>query len=129
MKTSEEIIQKQTEEGNAPANIDGEAYKLVFEALCKEPAFKLPSDFAKKVSLMASEKKSFNWDKFFFICGGIGFVAALIYAFASIQASFSVGVFQFFSSYSGLALFGVVFVLLLNWVDKKIINKPSHKAL
>jgi hypothetical protein len=125
MNTTDEIIQKQTEEGNAPSNTDGEAYRLVFNSLCKEPGYKLSVNFAKKVSSIAIVKKSFNWDKFFFIAGGVGFGIALIYSIVSIQASFSVGVFRFFSSYAGLSAFGIAFVSLLNWLDKKFINKAS----
>jgi flagellar biogenesis protein FliO len=125
MNTQDEIIQKQTEEGNAPSNADGEAYRLIFDSLRKDHSYKLPADFAKKVSSIAITKKAFDWDKFFFIIGGLGFVIMLIYSVVSIQATFSIGVFRFFSSYAGLSIFAIVFVVLLNWLDKKFINKAS----
>jgi len=70
--------------------------------------------------MLASPEKSFDWEKFLLISGGIGFLAALIYAIASVKATFSFGAFTFLSSYQGLMVFGVVFILGLNWLDKKL---------
>jgi hypothetical protein len=123
MKSPDELIQKQTEAGAPPSTAEGEAYRMVFEALRKEPQYRLPSNFASKVAAKAMAEKGFNWDKFFLISGCIATVAAFIYALISIKASFSVGVFQFFSSYYGLAVFGIVFVLLLQWIDRRLVRR------
>ena len=120
--SEDELIQKQIEQGNIPLGIDGDAYRFVFSALKREPNFKLSADFATKVSALTSSEKSFNWDKLLLIGGGVGFVAALIYAIISVKTSFSVGVFTFVSGYQGLIIFGAIFILLLNWLDKKLIR-------
>ena len=115
------------ESGNVPDGLDAESYRVVFDALKKEPDFKLSSDFASKVAaMMPGTKPSFNWDRFFFVDGFISFVGAFAYAFVSISPAFSTGVFSFVSGYPGLFVFAVVFVILLNWVDKKWIAKPTN---
>lgn len=122
----DELLQKQIEEGNVPEGLEGESYKIVFNALKKNPDFKLPSNFAHRVAAMApASAKAFNWDKFFLISGCISFLIAVIYAISSIHATFSVGVFSFISGYPGLIVFAVIFVILLNWIDKKWISKSS----
>ena len=120
MNTSDEFIQKQVEEGTASFGSDADAYKVVFNSLKKEPHFKLSADFANKVSMLATPEKSFNWEKFLLISGAIGFIAAFIYAVISVQATFSFGAFTFLSSYQGLLVFAVIFILGLNWLDKKL---------
>ena len=124
MKNSDEIIQKQIEEGKVPEGLEGESYKIVFNALKKNPEFKLSSNFAHRVAAMVpAQAKAFNWDKFFLISGCISFLIAVIYAIVSIHAKFSVGVFSFISGYPGLIVFAILFVILLNWIDKKWISK------
>lgn len=124
MKNSDEIIQKQIEGGNLPEGLEGESYKVVFNALKKNPEFKLPSNFAHRVAAIAkAPAKAFNWDKFFLISGCISFLIALTYAILSLHATFSVGVFSFISGYPGLIVFAIIFVILLNWIDKKWISK------
>ena len=126
MNTSDEFIQKQFEEGIAPLGPDADAYKVVFSALKKEPHIKLSADFANKISLLASPEKSFNWEKFLLISGGIGFLAAFIYAMVSVNVTFSFGAFSFLSSYQGLLVFGVIFILVLNWLDKKLMHTRAQ---
>ncbi len=120
----EELIQKQIESGSVPDGLDGQSYKIVFNALKKDPEFVLPTNFAHRVAAMAPSKaKAFNWDKFFLISGLISFLMVVIYAIVMINATFSVGVFSFFSGYPGLIGFAILFVILLNWIDKKWISK------
>ena len=126
MKNSDEIIQQQVETGHAPEGPEGDSYKIVFSALKKNPEFKLPTNFAHRVAAMAPDRgKAFNWDKFFLISGCVSFFFALIYAIASIHTKFSAGVFSFISGYPGLIVFGIFFILVLNWIDKKWISKST----
>lgn len=125
MKPSDELIQKQTEAGTPPTNVEGEAYRLVFDALQKEPGYKLSSNFASKVAAKAMANRGFNWDKFFLISGCLCFVCAIIYVIASIQATFTVSDLSYVSGYSGLLLFAIFFIALLNWVDRKWIKKST----
>jgi len=128
MNISDEHIQQQVEKGIPASGIDADAYKVVFNAIKKEPHLKLSSDFASKVAFRVTPEKSFNWDKFLVVGGGIGFLLALIYAIASVEATFSFGAFTFLSSYQGLLVFGVIFVLGLNWLDKKLTHSHSQHA-
>ena len=126
MNTPDEFIQKQIEEGVPTFGTDADAYKVVFSSLKKETHLKLSADFANRISLLASPEKSFNWEKFLLISGGIGFFAALIYAIVSVHATFSFGAFTFLSSYQGLLVFGVIFILILNWLDKRLAHAHTH---
>jgi hypothetical protein len=126
MNTSDEFIQKQIEEGIPTSGTDADAYQVVFNSLKKEPHFRLSADFATKVSMLASPEKSFNWEKFLLISGGIGFLVSLIYAIISVHTTFSFGAFTFLSSYQGLLVFGVIFILVLNWLDKKLMHSRAQ---
>ncbi|MBS1557268.1 MAG: hypothetical protein JST69_00970 [Bacteroidetes bacterium] len=120
----DELIQHQIEKGDVPAGWEGRAYRIVFNALKRKPDFKLPSDFAHRVAGMAPVRANvFNWDKFFLILGSAGSLVLLLYAILLFRPTLSVGVFRFFSSYAGLAFFGIGFILLLNWLDQKLIRK------
>jgi hypothetical protein len=126
MNNSDEFIQKQVEEGSPTFGTDADAYRVVFSSLRKEPGFKLPLDFANKVSMLASPEKSFNWDKFLVIGGGIGFLVTLIYAIISVEVTFSFGAFTFLSSYQGLLFFGAALLFVLNWLDNKLIHSRTE---
>lgn len=127
MKESEENIQKLVETNQHVEGADVESYKIVFNALKKRPDFKLPSNFAHRVSAMApSQAKAFDWDKLFLISGCISFLIALIYSILTLHAKFSVGIFSFVSGYPGLIVFAIAFVIFLNWIDKKWISKSTH---
>ena len=127
--TPDELIQKQIEEGNAPQGIDGHAYRLVFKSLKKEPITKLSPDFASRVAALASSpSKKFDWDKFFFIGGIAAFGIALIYAVFVTEFTLSFGEFKFFASYPLLFIFGIIFIVALHLLDKKLIHPTSHNG-
>lgn len=117
-------MQHEGENGVTQQGLDGKSYRVVFDALKKDPQLKLPSHFAYRVAL-ASSRPSFNWDKFFLAGGCVSFVIALMYAFLTISPSFSTGVFSFVSGYPGLVTFAVFFILVLNWIDRRWISKST----
>ncbi|MBS1950561.1 MAG: hypothetical protein OJF59_000750 [Cytophagales bacterium] len=122
----DEWIQKQVEAGQAPEGQEGELYKIVFSALKQEAGFKLPSDFAGRVAAAATRPaKSFNWDLFFLVFGCTLCVTTSLYVIITSHATLSVGVFSFFSGYRWLIGFALLFIGLLNWVDKKWISKAA----
>ena len=127
MNYTDEDLQKKFDDGNYPGEgIDAQAYQKVFDALKKEPEFTLPVYFADRlVNLIESKEKSreISRDNFWLGLGLFSFVIAFIVAFTFIELKLTVGVFQFFASYPGLILFGIAFIGLLNWLDKKIIRK------
>lgn len=123
--SADEILQNKIESGNETHGTDADAYKIVFNSLKQNPQYKLSANFASNVSSRIASKKSFNWDYFLFVAAGISFLAVLIYAIALVKPTFSTGVFTFVSGYSGLVVFAMTFILLLNFIDKKLI-RPSH---
>jgi hypothetical protein len=50
-------------------------------------------------------------------------VVTLMISLALADIRWTTGVFTFISGYSGLIVFGIIFILLLQWLDKKIIKK------
>ncbi len=127
MKHEDEILQKQFENGNfSNEGVDAQAYQKVFDALKHEPEYMLPVYFADRLVILIESKektKEISHDNLWLALGLFSFVIALIVAFAVTDFKLSVGTFQFFVGYRGLIFFGIAFILLLNWVDKKIIRK------
>jgi uncharacterized membrane-anchored protein len=127
MKKIDEDLQHQFEKGDFSAEgIDSHAYRKVFNALQKEPNFSLPTNFADKLvaQIEALEKsKDTSRDNWWLGLGLFSFFIAFI--IAAIFSGFkpSAGAFGFFSGHSGLVVFGVAFIVLLNWLDKKVVRK------
>ncbi len=120
---AEEELQNRIEQGlTNDANIDSEAYQHVFKSLKKEPEFHVSISFADRVVSML-DKKEERRDYWWMAAGIFLSVIALIVTFALVKVELTAGVFAFLSGYQGLIVFGVAFILLLHWVDKKIIKK------
>ncbi|MBS1680726.1 MAG: hypothetical protein JST48_03365 [Bacteroidetes bacterium] len=122
---TDDILQTQIEKGNVIQGIDADAYKIVFNALKQEPDFKLSDGFVMRVTSTVDEKKSFDWDKLLIAVGAFGFVVVLAYALTAIKPTFTVGIFTFILSYQGLIGFGIVFILMLNWIDQRLISRSK----
>jgi len=127
MKHEDQNLQKQFDEENFSAGgVDAQAYQKVFDVLKREPEYTLPVYFADRlVTLIESKEKSkeVSRDKFWLSLGLFSFVITLTVALALTDFKLSFGVFRFFAGYPGLVFFGIAFILLLNWIDKKIIRK------
>lgn len=118
---TDEELQKQVEAGSHAYDEDSEAYRHVFKALQHEPAFHVSLPFADRI-LARIEKKEEQRD-FRWLALGISLsVVALIITLALTKA-WTVGVFSFISGYPGLVIFGVAFIVLLQWVDKRVLQK------
>ncbi len=129
MKTLDEGLQKQFESGIIPNDgIESHAYQKVFDALKREPEYSLPLNFADRMMALVESKekaKEVSRDNLWLGLGISSFLIALIVAFVLTGFKFSFGAFQFFSGYYGLVIFGIGFILLLNWVDKKVVRKTQ----
>jgi len=127
MNDKDEDLQQQFDRGDFHAEgIEAQVYQKVFDALKREPEFTLPVDFADRLVTLVEEKervREISRDNFWLGLGLFSMVITLIVAFALTEFKLSVGIFQFFSGYPGLVSFGTAFILLLNWIDKKIIRK------
>jgi hypothetical protein len=123
MKRTDEELQNQIEKGLLnESGEDARAYQRIFAALKKEPDFHVSLPFADRIVAIV-EKKEEKRDYFWMAAGIFLIVVALIVSLALAKIHWTTGVFTFISGYSGLIIFGIAFILLLHWVDKKIIKK------
>lgn len=131
MNTRDEEIQRNFEKGQIPDvdSIDMKAYRHVFQALEKDPAYTLPEHFAEGiVSRLAARKQSRDTRDHFWFGAGIFFIAIAFLAtilFTGVRVSgftLDLGFLNAMADFKGLALFGVLFILLLNWVDWRLIR-------
>ncbi len=117
-------LQELIEGGFSHGDRDSRIYQAVFKALRTETDYTLPANFADRV--MASIKSRYSSrDMVWFVGGVFLFVVALAVAVIVTGFSFSLGVFTFLSGYPGLVIFGIAFVLGLQWIDRKWIRKPA----
>lgn len=119
----EEELQNQIERGSL--NHDSEdalAYQRVFNSLKKEPDFHVSLPFADRI-LALVEKKEERKDYWWMAAGIFLSVIALIVVLALTKVNWTTGAFTFISKYAGLVAFGIAFILLLQWVDRKIVKK------
>lgn len=122
----EEELQNQIERGSV--NHDSEdalAYQRVFNSLKKEPDFHVSLPFADRI-LALIEKKEERKDYWWMAVGIFLSVVALIVVLALTKVNWTTGAFTFISKYAGLVVFGIGFILLLQWVDKKIVKKRTE---
>jgi hypothetical protein len=103
---------------------DSRAYRLVFDALRHEPEFRLSSKFSDSV-LQRLEETEGRSQYFWLALGFIGFVIAAAVAVALTDFSLDLGFLKHISKFTGLFIFGAAFIVLLHWVDKKLIHGKS----
>ncbi len=128
MKINENEIQERVEKGLYIDNdLDAIAYKKIFQLASTEPEFYLSPQFADRVlaKIELADKKSAAREMHWLYFGiGILLVGAVV---GSIMIGFkpSFGAFKFLASYPGLFFFGVAFILLIQWVDKKLVRTTT----
>jgi len=123
MKRSEEELQNQIEKGLVDeSSEDARAYQRVFDALKKEPDFHVSLSFADRLIALV-DKKEEQRDYWWMATGIFLTVIALIVSFLLTSANWNTGVFTFVSGYTGLVVFGVAFILVLHWIDRRVIKK------
>ncbi len=119
----EEELQNQIERGFVNNHSeDVLAYQRVFDSLKKDPDFHVSLQFADRV-LVLIEKKEERQDYWWMAAGIFLSVVALIVVLALTKVNWTTGAFTFISNYAGLVAFGIAFILLLQWVDKKIVKR------
>jgi len=126
----DEELQRKIESGDASdTSADAEAYRKVFSSLEREPDFFLSPSFEDLViqRIAAKHVKESNRDGWWFIGGIILFLVGLVVVFAMVEFKPGVGVYTFITGYPGLIAFGVAFILLLNFIDRKYIRPLSIK--
>ncbi len=126
MTSHEESLQKQFEEGNPlSTNADTRAYQKVFEALKQEPEFELPIHFEDNIlqKIEANEKHAERRETYWLVAGVAVLIVASIIGAVLVGFKPSFGAFGFLSRYMGLFIFALAFILLLQWVDRKIVHR------
>ena len=122
---TDEELQNNIERNPVGESLEERSYRKVFTALRKEPAFQLTPHFANRVmgrlnlSVGVSSRKDLYW-----LYAGIAcFVVAMIVTIALTSFRFTLGGLKFIAGYPGLFVFGIIFILGLQWIDKRIVHK------
>ena len=125
MNQHEEDLQKKFEQGKPiPSGPDEKAYEVVFRALKRDPGYSLPSNFAEQVAAAATKGSHRERGDYFWFGAGIFFLLVAFVAnilFTGVRLDF--GFMKVLSDYRGLLVFGVVLIVLLNWLDKKLVRE------
>jgi hypothetical protein len=122
---NEEELQHRVERGGVGKDIDSKAYEVVFDALKKEPNYTLSSKFADRVVEIAAKNRSGSVSTEF-IWLGVGvflLIIAMIVALTKITMPSDFGFLSAMSSYGGLFVFGIFFIGLLQFIDRRFIQQ------
>lgn len=121
---TDEEIQDNVEKGVPSEMNDARSYRRIFKALEREPSFVLPASFASRVISRLETSHARGSRDMYWLYGGIAAcLVAMVVSIFITGFKFDFGVFSFISGYPGLITFGIVFVLALQWIDRKIVRK------
>jgi hypothetical protein len=121
---TDEELQDQAEKGFNGNSVDERAYRRVFDVLRNEPSLELTSGFANRM-VSVLQRKSSRADVTWLAIGIVSFFIAMIVAIAMTGFTLNWGVFKFISGYPGLVVFGIAFVLALQWIDKTVVRRSN----
>jgi hypothetical protein len=126
MSGYEEELQKRIESNKSlsESDVDTKAYRQVFRALEREPEFSLPPSFADKVLSRIEQKKSGSLsNEYFWLIMGL-VLSVVVFGITLVVADFKMtfGFLNAVSSYKGLFIFGLLFIFLFQYLDKKLIR-------
>ena len=130
MKANDEALQNEFVNGRTP-NADPmeiKAYQQVFRALEKKRTFELRPGFAERTAarLVAQQEASRSRDYFWFGAGIFFLIVAAIGTVLFTGFTLNFGFLNVMADYKGLAIFGILFIVFLNWLDKRlVIRKPA----
>src|SRR5882762_3140380 len=122
MNLSDEELQSNIEKGY-PVNdaLDSKAYQKVFDALKKEP-YQLPFHFADGVIKRMEAQGDLSKDYLWFGLGLFVFIAGAVVAAMLANFKLNFGALKIISGYPGLFLFGLAFIALIHYIDKKFLS-------
>lgn len=124
----EDYLQEQAESGRPDGSIDSMAYRKVFDALKKDSTPALSPAFADRIVAMVSDRQSSRASRlmiFLAIAGGSCAIGLLVVATILTGFKVRLGFMEPLREFGGMFLFGIAFILLLNWLDKSIIRKKA----
>lgn len=98
--------------------------KKIDTMLTREPSFQLPPSFADKlVSMIETKHQTLRrWEIFWMAFAGFLLVVAAGVSIALTGFKPSFNAFPFLNNYVGLIVFGVIFIGLLNWIERKLLR-------
>jgi hypothetical protein len=121
----DEHLQHQAEKNQfGGGDKDSRAYRLVFDTLRREPSFRLSSGFSDAIlrrTENAEGRTQYYW--FAFAIAGFFITAGVAIALTGFSPDF--GFLKHISKFTGLFIFGTAFIILLHWIDKKLIHGKS----
>lgn len=120
----DEELQGYAEKGELLDNRDSRVYDKIFEALRREPEFTISPKLAEAVVRRIDFSAHRSSTDLIWLYTGLAacFIAMLVTALLT-GFEINFGAFKFISGYKGLFVFGIFFVLALQWIDKKIVRK------
>ncbi len=121
---TDEELQGRIEKGEFSDNRDSRTYVKIFEALRREPEFRVSNNLAETIVRQVdfSSRRS-SRDLVWLYTGLVACFVAMIVAVMLTDFKINFGALKFISGYPGLFVFGILFVLALQWVDRKIVRK------
>lgn len=130
MSSHDEELQRKVERGELSdvGSADSRAYHKVFSALGKEVGYELPPRFADQVvaRLQRQQSRKYARDYFWFAAGILIMLGAFAATVILTGLKLDLGFLSPMSGYKGLVLFAASFIMLLHWLDKRLIRKHSH---
>jgi hypothetical protein len=125
MENKEEHLQQLAENNQFDlSDKDSRAYRRVFDVLRKEPEFQLSSNFSKLV-LQHMEAGDGRHTYYWFAAAIAGFVITAGVAIGLTGFKPDFGFLKHASRFTGLFSFGAAFILVLQWIDRKIIQRKA----
>lgn len=127
MKHEKDFENQLSEEGVARETSQERAYRIVFSSLERDPLPGLSPLFADQVMsrLVAKQNQVAARDSFYLVAGIVSILGAAITGAWLSGFTLDVGIFKFFSGYTGLVLFGSGFVAVIHWLDQKFVRSKN----
>lgn len=133
MNPYEEELQRNLEGGRTPKGeeLDVKAYRQVFRSLEMDPGYDFSGHFAERVvATVINRQQSKDSKAYLWFAAGIFFLTiASLATILYIGFRVDFGFLNAMSDYKGLVLFGIVFILFLNWLDKRLVRDGRRVSL
>jgi hypothetical protein len=122
----EEALQRQAEQNQMKGfDKDSRAYQIVFNALQKETGFQLSPRFADQVIHQLQQQRKFRTTHEY-VWLGLGiflFIVAAVVTVVKTDFRPEWGFLNGISRYLNVFIFGAVFILALQWLDRKFVRR------
>jgi hypothetical protein len=124
MNYADDDLQHRIEQGQSgDDSVDAKAYQHVFQALNKDP-YSVPPHFADAVmQRLESKKTSSSKDYLWFATGLLVFLIAAAITIRTTGVSIDFYQFRSILSYSGILIFGLVFIFIIQYLDRILVTR------